>query len=127
MQLATDYLGYFALANHLHDPFSAALSARIVSVSSSTSFYSPIIFEDIHLERPPYDPWAAEPLTRATPLQQSVYGKHLDRCFLTNTSRISHKQETLHRPLAPSLPTMPFPKWSNKMSTAATLKQQSTG
>jgi NAD(P)-dependent dehydrogenase (short-subunit alcohol dehydrogenase family) len=59
VQLATDYLGYFALANHLHDPLSAAPSARIVSVSSSAYFYSPIVFEDIHFERRPYDPWAA--------------------------------------------------------------------
>jgi hypothetical protein len=33
--------------------------ARIVSVSSNAHRRSPIVFEDIHFERRPYEPWSA--------------------------------------------------------------------
>ena len=58
MQFATNHLGHFALANRLH-PALAAGGARIVSVSSSAHLRSPVVFEDIHFEHRPYDPWIA--------------------------------------------------------------------
>ncbi len=59
MQFATNHLGHFGLANGLHEALAAAGGARIVSVSSSAHLRSPVVFEDIHFERRPYDPWEA--------------------------------------------------------------------
>jgi NAD(P)-dependent dehydrogenase (short-subunit alcohol dehydrogenase family) len=59
MQFATNHLGHFALANGLRPAFAAAGGARVVSVSSSGHLRSPVVFDDIHFERRPYDPWAA--------------------------------------------------------------------
>jgi NAD(P)-dependent dehydrogenase (short-subunit alcohol dehydrogenase family) len=59
MQFATNHLGHFALATGLHAALAAAGGARIVSVSSSAHHRSPVVFEDIHFERRPYEPWSA--------------------------------------------------------------------
>ncbi|MEU5761390.1 SDR family NAD(P)-dependent oxidoreductase [Nocardia sp. NPDC047648] len=59
MQFATNHLGHFALATGLHGALAAAGGARVVSVSSSAHHRSPVVFDDIHFERRPYDPWSA--------------------------------------------------------------------
>ena len=59
MQFATNHLGHFALATGLQRALAAAGGARIVSVSSSGHHRSPVVFEDIHFEHRPYDPWSA--------------------------------------------------------------------
>ncbi|MBP2707941.1 SDR family NAD(P)-dependent oxidoreductase [Microbispora sp. RL4-1S] len=59
MQLATNYLGHFALASGLHAALRDAGSARIVVVSSGAHLGAPFDFEDPHFERRPYDPWVA--------------------------------------------------------------------
>lgn len=59
MQFATNHLGHFALATGLHRALAAAGGARVVSVSSSAHHRSPVVFDDIHFERRPYDPWSA--------------------------------------------------------------------
>jgi NAD(P)-dependent dehydrogenase (short-subunit alcohol dehydrogenase family) len=59
MQFATNHLGHFALATGLHPALAAASGARIVSVSSSAHHRSPVVFDDIHFLRRPYDPWSA--------------------------------------------------------------------
>ncbi|HEX4361139.1 MAG TPA: SDR family NAD(P)-dependent oxidoreductase [Pseudonocardia sp.] len=63
LQFATNHLGHFALATGLHralaDGAAATGEARIVAVSSSALFRSPVIFDDLHFERRPYDPWDA--------------------------------------------------------------------
>ena len=59
MQFATNHLGHFALATGLYRALAAAGGARIVSVSSSAHHRSPVIFEDIHFEHRPYEPWSA--------------------------------------------------------------------
>jgi NAD(P)-dependent dehydrogenase (short-subunit alcohol dehydrogenase family) len=59
LQFATNHLGHFALTVGLHDALAAAGNARIVSVSSSGHRTSPIVFEDIHFVKRPYDPWLA--------------------------------------------------------------------
>ncbi|MBM7438910.1 SDR family NAD(P)-dependent oxidoreductase [Streptomyces sp. HB132] len=58
-QLATNYLGHFALATGLHPALRDAGSARIVVVSSGAHQEVPFDFEDPHFERRPYDPWVA--------------------------------------------------------------------
>ncbi|SCF24853.1 SDR family NAD(P)-dependent oxidoreductase [Micromonospora mirobrigensis] len=59
LHLATNHLGHFALARGLHDPLRAAGSARVVLVSSGAHLAQPFDFDDPHLARQPYDPWAA--------------------------------------------------------------------
>ncbi|MFF7943281.1 SDR family NAD(P)-dependent oxidoreductase [Nocardia gamkensis] len=59
MQFATNHLGHFALATGLHGALAAAGGARVVAVSSSAHHRSPVVFDDIHFERRPYDPWSA--------------------------------------------------------------------
>jgi NAD(P)-dependent dehydrogenase (short-subunit alcohol dehydrogenase family) len=59
LQFATNHLGHFKLAVGLHDALAAAGRARIVSVSSSAHFRSPVIFDDLFFRFMPYDPWAA--------------------------------------------------------------------
>lgn len=58
-QFATNHVGHMALALGLHEALAAAGAARIVSVSSSGHLNSPVVFEDLHFERRPYEPWAA--------------------------------------------------------------------
>ncbi len=58
-QLATNHLGHFALATGLHRALAEAGGARIVSVSSSGHLGSPVVFDDLHFEHRPYDPWSA--------------------------------------------------------------------
>jgi NAD(P)-dependent dehydrogenase (short-subunit alcohol dehydrogenase family) len=59
MQFATNHLGHFALATGLHDALAAAGMARVVSVSSVGHLNGEVLFDDIHFDRHPYDPWAA--------------------------------------------------------------------
>ncbi|KAA1397715.1 SDR family NAD(P)-dependent oxidoreductase [Aeromicrobium ginsengisoli] len=59
LQFATNHLGHFRLTVGLHGALAAARGARIVSVSSSAHFRSPVIFDDLFFRFMPYDPWAA--------------------------------------------------------------------
>jgi NAD(P)-dependent dehydrogenase (short-subunit alcohol dehydrogenase family) len=59
MQFATNHLGHFALATGLHDSLAAAGDARVVVVSSVGHLNGEVLFDDIHFQRHPYDPWAA--------------------------------------------------------------------
>ncbi|MBO3680197.1 SDR family NAD(P)-dependent oxidoreductase [Streptomyces sp. NEAU-YJ-81] len=59
LQFATNHLGHFNLTLGLHDALAAAGGARIVSLSSSGHLFSPVVFDDIHFERRPYEEWAA--------------------------------------------------------------------
>jgi NAD(P)-dependent dehydrogenase (short-subunit alcohol dehydrogenase family) len=59
LQLATNYLGHFALAVGLHDNLRAAGAARVVLVSSGAHLSAPFDAADPHFERRPYDRWQA--------------------------------------------------------------------
>lgn len=59
MQLATNYLGHFALGLGLHGSLRAAPAARVVVVSSGAHLAAPFDFDDPQFERRAYDPWAA--------------------------------------------------------------------
>ncbi|MFC4032043.1 SDR family NAD(P)-dependent oxidoreductase [Streptomyces polygonati] len=59
MQFATNFVGHFALTVGLHRALAAAGGARIVSVGSSGSLFSPVVFEDPHFDFRPYDPLLA--------------------------------------------------------------------
>jgi NAD(P)-dependent dehydrogenase (short-subunit alcohol dehydrogenase family) len=59
LQFATNHLGHFALAAGLRAYLAAARGARVVAVSSSAHLRSPVVFEDLHFQRRPYEPWSA--------------------------------------------------------------------
>ncbi len=59
MQFATNFLGHFALTVGLHDALVEAKGARIVSVSSSGNLIAPVLFDDLHFDFMPYDPFVA--------------------------------------------------------------------
>jgi len=59
MQFATNYLGHFALTLGLHGALAAANGARIVSLASNGHLFSPVVFDDLHYQFRPYDPWTA--------------------------------------------------------------------
>ncbi|MEV6594583.1 SDR family NAD(P)-dependent oxidoreductase [Streptomyces acidicola] len=59
LHFATNHYGHFALAIGLRPVLAAAGDARVVSVSSSQHRNSPVVFDDIHFERRPYDPQSA--------------------------------------------------------------------
>ncbi|MEN3616054.1 SDR family NAD(P)-dependent oxidoreductase [Plantactinospora sp. ZYX-F-223] len=58
LQLATNYLGHFALARGLRDNLRAG-PGRVVVVSSGAQLRRAVDFDDPQFERQPYDPWAA--------------------------------------------------------------------
>jgi NAD(P)-dependent dehydrogenase (short-subunit alcohol dehydrogenase family) len=59
LQFGTNYLGHFALVIGLHRFLAAASGARVVSVSSSGHFFSPVIFDDLGFDFVPYTPIGA--------------------------------------------------------------------
>lgn len=60
LQLATNHLGHFDLARRLHPALASGAAerggARIVVVSSRAHLDAPVDFDDLGLERRPYDP-----------------------------------------------------------------------
>jgi NAD(P)-dependent dehydrogenase (short-subunit alcohol dehydrogenase family) len=59
VQLATNFLGHFAVTTGLHRCLARADGARVVSVSSSGHLFSPIVFDDLSFRFRPYDPLLA--------------------------------------------------------------------
>ncbi|HEY5850966.1 MAG TPA: SDR family NAD(P)-dependent oxidoreductase [Lysobacter sp.] len=58
-QMATNYLGHFALTLGLREALSAAGAARVVCLSSSGHLLAPVIFDDPHFQFLRYDPFTA--------------------------------------------------------------------
>jgi NAD(P)-dependent dehydrogenase (short-subunit alcohol dehydrogenase family) len=58
-QFGTNFLGHFALTYWLRKPLAAANGARVVSLSSSGHFYSPVNFDDLNFDFIPYTPFGA--------------------------------------------------------------------
>ncbi|KAA9107992.1 SDR family NAD(P)-dependent oxidoreductase [Microbacterium rhizomatis] len=59
LQLATNHLGHFALAEGLHAALTTSGHARIVSVSSVAHVNGDVDLADLNFERRAYDPWEA--------------------------------------------------------------------
>ncbi len=57
MQFGTNHIGHFLLTCLLVPALRQAKSARVVCVSSRGHQMSPVVFDDIHFERRPYDKW----------------------------------------------------------------------
>jgi NAD(P)-dependent dehydrogenase (short-subunit alcohol dehydrogenase family) len=58
-QFATNHLGHFLLTGLLTPLLVAGAPSRVISVSSRGHRFSPVVFEDIHFERRPYEKWSA--------------------------------------------------------------------
>ncbi|MFF4749319.1 SDR family NAD(P)-dependent oxidoreductase [Streptomyces sp. NPDC002514] len=59
MQLATNYLGHFALLLGLHDALRSAEHPRVVVLSSGAQLVAGFDFDDPQFEQRPYDPFVA--------------------------------------------------------------------
>lgn len=59
LQFATNFMGHFRLTIGLHDALASADGARVVSLSSSGSLFSPVNFDDLHFNFLPYAPFVA--------------------------------------------------------------------
>ena len=59
LQFGTNHLGHFLMTGLLAPALLRGSPARIVSVSSRGHQQSPVVFDDIHFERRPYDKWQA--------------------------------------------------------------------
>ncbi len=59
LQFGTNHLGHFLLTGLLAPALVEGAPARVVCVSSAGHRFSPVIFEDLHYERRPYDKWEA--------------------------------------------------------------------
>jgi NAD(P)-dependent dehydrogenase (short-subunit alcohol dehydrogenase family) len=58
-QFATNHLGHFLLTGLLTPLLVASAPSRVISVSSRGHRFSPVVFDDIHFQRRPYDKWSA--------------------------------------------------------------------
>ncbi|SNY41100.1 SDR family NAD(P)-dependent oxidoreductase [Paractinoplanes atraurantiacus] len=70
LQLATNFLGHFALITGLREHL--AEDARIVLVSSGAQLRAGVDFDDPHFERRPYDPWVAYSQSKAAEVLLAV-------------------------------------------------------
>jgi NAD(P)-dependent dehydrogenase (short-subunit alcohol dehydrogenase family) len=59
LQFGTNHLGHFAMTGLVAPALLRGAPARVVSVSSRGHQQSPVVFDDIHFERRPYDKWLA--------------------------------------------------------------------
>ncbi|MBE1528985.1 NAD(P)-dependent dehydrogenase (short-subunit alcohol dehydrogenase family) [Sphingopyxis sp. OAS728] len=59
LQFGTNYLGHFALTHWLRPALAAAKGARVVSLSSSGHWFSPVLFDDLAFDFIPYTPISA--------------------------------------------------------------------
>src|SRR6202166_210016 len=59
LQFGTNFLGHFALTIGLRRALAKANGARVVSLSSSGHFFSPVVFDDLNFDFIPYTPFGA--------------------------------------------------------------------
>jgi NAD(P)-dependent dehydrogenase (short-subunit alcohol dehydrogenase family) len=59
MQFGVNHIGHFVLTSGLLPLLKAAGSARVVCLSSTGHFISPVVFDDVNFENRDYDPWAS--------------------------------------------------------------------
>jgi NAD(P)-dependent dehydrogenase (short-subunit alcohol dehydrogenase family) len=57
MQFGTNHIGHFLMTCLLAPALRRGAPSRIVSVSSRGHHLSPVVFEDVHFERRPYQKW----------------------------------------------------------------------
>jgi len=59
LQFGTNHVGHFLMTGLIAPALLRGAPARVVSVSSRGHHMSPVVFDDIHFERRPYDKWSA--------------------------------------------------------------------
>jgi NAD(P)-dependent dehydrogenase (short-subunit alcohol dehydrogenase family) len=59
LQFGANHVGHFLLAALVAPALLRGAPARVVSVSSRGHQMSPVVFEDVHFERRPYEKWSA--------------------------------------------------------------------
>ena len=59
LQFGTNHLGHFLMTGLIAPALLRGAPARVVSVSSRGHQMTPVVFDDIHFERRPYDKWSA--------------------------------------------------------------------
>jgi NAD(P)-dependent dehydrogenase (short-subunit alcohol dehydrogenase family) len=59
LQFGTNHLGHFLMTGLIAPALLRGAPARVVSVSSRGHQMSPVVFEDVHFERRPYEKWSA--------------------------------------------------------------------
>jgi len=59
LQFGTNHLGHFLMTGLIAPALLRGAPARVVSVSSRGHRASPVVFDDVHFERRPYDKWSA--------------------------------------------------------------------
>jgi len=59
LQFGTNHIGHFLLTCLLVPALRAGAPARVICLSSGGHKYSPVVFEDLHFEKRPYDKWLA--------------------------------------------------------------------
>ncbi|MFD9002548.1 oxidoreductase [Streptomyces sp. NPDC059582] len=75
-QFATNHLGHFQLVSRLWPALVAAGGARVVALSSRGFRFSPVVFDDLHFEHRPYEPFAAYGQSKTA---NSLFAVELDR------------------------------------------------
>jgi NAD(P)-dependent dehydrogenase (short-subunit alcohol dehydrogenase family) len=75
-QFATNHVGHFALLRGLLPALRAAAPSRVVVLSSIGHRLSPVVFDDLHFDRRPYDKWLAYGQAKSANALMS-YGLHL--------------------------------------------------
>jgi NAD(P)-dependent dehydrogenase (short-subunit alcohol dehydrogenase family) len=75
-QFATNHLGHFRLVARLWPALVAAGGARVVSVSSRGIRFSPVVFDDLHFEHRPYEPFLAYGQSKTA---NALFAVELDR------------------------------------------------
>jgi len=59
LQFGANHLGHFLMTGLIAPALLRGAPARVVSVSSRGHHMSPVVFDDIHFERRPYDKWSS--------------------------------------------------------------------
>ncbi|MGW3360922.1 oxidoreductase [Streptomyces bungoensis] len=75
-QFATNHLGHFRLTTRLWPALVAARGARVVAVSSRGIRFSPVVFDDLHFEHRPYEPFVAYGQSKTA---NALFAVELDR------------------------------------------------
>jgi hypothetical protein len=95
LQFATNFVGHFALTLGLHPWLKAANGARVISVSSTGSLWSPILWDDPDFRFIPYHPFVG-------------YGQSKTACILVSVGIAANGASTTslrtHSILAPLPP-----------------------
>lgn len=59
LQFGTNHLGHFLMTGLIAPALLRGAPARVVSLSSRGHQFSPVVFDDVHFERRPYDKWSS--------------------------------------------------------------------